>query len=301
MVDLSQALDALYRLNVGVVGAGDSRHERPHKPTMLLTVLDAISLGIATPFRIEWSDWLRQRFASYFEVVRSSNDNCTPENPFYYLKGDGFWIPIRADMSEERPLGAPPSVADAGFGWVFARFTPDWALIVSDKTARGAMREAILARYFPANREQLAALIHEEAGGDPIIQETVGRSAAFRRQVLEIYDYQCCACGLRIWIPERELSFVDAAHVVPFAESHNDHPSNGIALCKNHHWAMDQRLIAPDAERVWRISNEIDSRRSKGEEELLKLSGQKMLLPIEAAYAPEARGLTWRFSRLRSG
>jgi putative restriction endonuclease len=301
MADLSQALDAIYRLNVGVVGTGDSRHERPHKPTMLLTVLDAISLGFATSGRIEWNDWLRQRFASYFAVVRSFNDSCTPENPFYYLKNDGFWIPIRSDESGERPLEAPPSAADASSEKVSARFTPDWALILSDKAARGAIREAILARYFPATREQLAALIHEEAGRDPIIQETVGRSAAFRRQVLEIYDYQCCACGIRIWIPERDLSFVDAAHVVPFAESRNDHPSNGIALCKNHHWAMDQRLIAPDPGRVWRVSNEIDARRSKGEEELWKLSGQRMLLPAESAYAPDARGLTWRYSRLKSG
>jgi len=27
-----------------------------------------------------------------------------------------------------------------------------------------------------------------------------------------------------------------------------DHPSNGIALCKNHHSAMDQYLIAPEPE-----------------------------------------------------
>jgi putative restriction endonuclease len=267
---------------------------------MLLAALDAISSGFATPIRIEWSEWLRERFASYFEVVRSANDSCTPENPFYYLKSDGFWKPCREEMSGERQLDSPPSVADASSGKVFARFTPDWALIVSAKASRAAMREAILARYFPAKREQLTALIHEEAGEDPNIQG-VGRSAAFRRQVLEIYDYQCCACGLRIWIPDRDLTFVDAAHVIPFSESRNDHPTNGIALCKNHHWAMDQGLIAPDPERVWRVSNEIDARRSKGEEELGRLGGQRMLLPVEPAYAPNAQGLYWRFSKLKSG
>jgi len=73
-----------------------------------------------------------------------------------------------------------------------------------------------------------------------------GRNRAFRRKVLEIHDYQCAACGLRIKMPEvSDLTFVDAAHLIPFSESQNDHPNNGLALCKNHHWAMDRHLIAP--------------------------------------------------------
>jgi len=31
-----------------------------------------------------------------------------------------------------------------------------------------------------------------------------------------------------------------ATHLIPFSESRNDHPTNGLALCKNHHWAMDR-------------------------------------------------------------
>ena len=30
-----QAVEAFYRLNVGVVGTGADRHERPHKPVLL--------------------------------------------------------------------------------------------------------------------------------------------------------------------------------------------------------------------------------------------------------------------------
>jgi putative restriction endonuclease len=116
--------------------------------------------------------------------------------------------------------------------------------------------------------------------------------------VLEIYDFQCVACGLRIWMPEHELSFVDAAHLVPFAETRNDHPTNGLALCKNHHWALDQRLIAPDPSAIWRVSRHLEPRRSRGEEELARLAGQPLLRPAEPAFAPERVGLEWRFARL---
>ena len=87
--------------------------------------------------------------------------------------------------------------------------------------------------------------------------------------------------------------------MIPFSDCRNDHPTNGIALCKNHHWAMDQGLIAPAPEGVWRVSREIDPRRSKGEEELTRLDRQRLLMPSEPAYAPDIKGLTWRFSRLR--
>ncbi len=26
-----------------------------------------------------------------------------------------------------------------------------------------------------------------------------------------------------------------ATHLIPFSESRNNHPTNGLALCKNHH------------------------------------------------------------------
>lgn len=301
MTDLPKALDVLYRLGVGVVGVGDLRHERPHKPAMVLAALDAISAGVATPGRIEWSTRLRDRFKGYFDIVHSANDSCTPENPFYYLRSDGFWEPMRVGPAGTLPLEAPPKAGDADSGNVYASFIPEWTLLVADNVARSSMREAIVARYFPWCRERLKSLIGEDEMAEPEISPAAGRSAAFRRQVLEVYDFQCCACGLRILIPEREITFVDAAHIVPFAMSRNDHPTNGMALCKNHHWAMDQGLISPDTTRVWRVSLDLDPRRSKGEEELAGLGGRRMLLPSEPAYAPDTRALEWRHSRLKTG
>ena len=299
MITLTQAIDALYRLNVGVVGTANERHKRPHKPVLLLAVLDTIATSVATPERIPWNDWIRRRFAQYFEIVQAVDDKCTPENPFHYLRSDGFWVATKLTSVGEQPLEAPPSVADSDALRVMARFVPEWLPLVAVPSSRAALREAIVVRYFPAFSSKLSLLAETAALDEVGPRDTVARSAAFRRQILEIYDYQCCACGLRIWIPDRQVSFVDAAHVIPFSDCRSDHPTNGIALCKNHHWAMDQRLIAPAPEGVWRVSREIDPRRSKGEEELTRLDRQRLLMPSEPAYAPDIKGLTWRFSRLR--
>jgi HNH endonuclease len=44
-------------------------------------------------------------------------------------------------------------------------------------------------------------------------------------------------------------SVVEAAHLVPFNVTRDDNPNNGLALCPNHHRAMDRFLIAPGSGR----------------------------------------------------
>lgn len=69
-------------------------------------------------------------------------------------------------------------------------------------------------------------------------------SARFRRQVREAYSDTCVICGLRL--PPTDLNRnpgVDAAHILPWANYDLDHTSNGICLCKSHHWAFDEGLL----------------------------------------------------------
>ena len=68
--NIDDAVEVLYDLSVGVIGHGADRHERPHKAVLLLSVMDMLALGMATPDRIPWSPELRARFAAYFELVQ---------------------------------------------------------------------------------------------------------------------------------------------------------------------------------------------------------------------------------------
>ena len=296
---LDEAIERLYDLNVGIIGVADERHERPHKPLLLLAVFDLIDEGKATPEHIPWCQELRDRFTARFLLVRRHNDNNTPDNPFLYLRKDGFWQAWIKDGSNQSPLSATPSVQN--IGQVFARFTGGFQHLAAIPAHRQLMREALIARYFP----QLSSSAHST----PVIQNPTsrvaedaleyGRSPAFRRKILTIYDHQCAACGLRIKLPAgNDVSFIDAAHLIPFAESRNDHPTNGLALCKNHHWAMDRNLIAPCPDHHWRVSKILDPRRSNGEKELIELSGKSLLLPQDEAFHPDAEGLRWRCEQL---
>lgn len=301
MPSLTQAIEKLYTLNVGVTSAGDgTRHERPHKPLLLLAVLDLLDEGLATPGRIPWSQELRDRFTRRFKIVQKHNDSNTPENPFHYLQGDGFWSAWKEDTSGKQPLNHTPLVGDMEL--VFACFTEGMDVLVALPQNRMLMREAIAARYFPGHADALVgpSLTHSE--DESKVSENAiayGRDPAFRRKIIEVYDHQCAACGLRIRLPQaKDVSFIDAAHLVPFAESHNDHPTNGLALCKNHHWAMDRHLIAPGPDMMWHVSPILQAHRSSGEKELLALAKRAVLPPREAAFRPDEGGLEWRLKRL---
>ena len=66
------------------------------------------------------------------------------------------------------------------------------------------------------------------------------RAYDFRQRVLGAYEHRCAACGV-------QLKLIDAAHIVPVADpTSTDETTNGIALCKIHHAAMDRKLISFD-------------------------------------------------------
>ena len=307
---LAAAIERLYDLNVGITPLEEGApHEKPHKPLLLLAAFDLIDEGLATPERIPWCQALRDRFTARFLLVKKHNDQNNPDLPFRYLAGDGFWQAYEGDGST--PIQREIRVSD--IGQVFARFTDGFQYLVAIPANRRMMRDAIISRYFPhlspiknqpseITNLSVVALAKSDRQSDLQVAEDTpeyGRSPAFRRKILAIYDHQCAACGLRIRLPAgNDVSFIDAAHLIPFSESQNDHPTNGLALCKNHHWAMDRDIIAPGPDLHWHISRLIDPRRSNGERELHELAGKSVLLPKDPAFHPMAEGLEWRLRKL---
>lgn len=66
------------------------------------------------------------------------------------------------------------------------------------------------------------------------------RAHDFRDRVLTAYGSQCAVC-------DAQLGLVDAAHISPVSfEGSTDETSNGVALCKLHHFAFDTALISFD-------------------------------------------------------
>ncbi len=303
-------LERLYNLRRDKRGS----HERPHKPVLLLSIIDLLDRGVIQHNAIPLSDELVASFKRYFAVVRREDDQPTIQNPFFHLSGDGFWklVPRPGLEPIYRPgaTSGVPSVAELRRRVAHGEFEEAFWPLVGGPMARHQLREALIARYFPEKREELATLVVGQRAAktaDPLREELPSmpaRDAAFRRTILDVYDYRCAACGVRVKLTE-QLSLVEAVHLIPFGLTRNDKPTNGIALCPNHHWAMDRHLIAPcpDAKEragVWKVNSQwrrLDER-IEGQRELVALSGKPVIPPSEEKFCPAQESLRWREEHL---
>jgi len=299
-------LERLYNLRRDKSGS----HERPHKPALLLSIIDLLDHGVITGNEVPLSEELVAAFKRYFAAVRRENDQPTIQNPFFHLCGDKFWrlVPMAGerDIYQAGATAGAPSVAELRRRVAYGKFDDGMWQLLNDPMSRHQLREALIARYFPDDRDKLAAITAIGRAAEPVaaLREELppGRDGAFRRTILDIYDYRCAACGMRVLL-DQSVSLVEAAHLIPFNVSRNDKPTNGMALCPNHHWAMDRHLIAPvpDGKKragIWRVNEERLDDRIEGQRDLVAIAGKSVIPPGEEKFYPALESLRWREEHL---
>lgn len=241
----AQWLAKLRRLHPAI-GRGACRGSAPHKPLLLLSLLDQIEGGELAERRFARSPGLVLRFRTYGSLVNERwPTRLDIRMPLYYLRSQSFWTAHQEDQS---PAHSPESC--------FAcEMTESFFEAALDPGFRLDARLLLIATYFtPA--EQIALLesmrlgkYRDERHPDRtrVIEEAEkaavknGRSARFAVQVVAGYHYTCALTGLRCMTTDG-ATIVDAAHIDPWSRSRNDNPTNGLALCKNAHWSFDQGL-----------------------------------------------------------
>jgi len=311
---LAHYLRAFRRLNVNRAGGRAS----PHKPCMLLAVLGLAEAGDLIQNKIHFDPALLERYVKFFEVVRSESDHANPNYPFFHLKKEGFWhlqpLPGREAVVEAMSTARSATTIIDNIAWV--SLDPDLHALVLDEHARTILREELLVAWFGSQRMQLEQVLEDERDSDryesllrdcavgkyQLPNETApepARSAAFRRIVSENYDYRCAASGWRIILPEGRV-MVEAAHLIPFAETYDDDPRNGIALAPTFHWALDAHIIAPGPDYAWHVSKVLDQRVADNQP-LLALEGTSLMLPKVKALWPRNEALEWRLAHLLQG
>lgn len=294
---------------------------RPHKAVMLLAVLSLADNGQLIENKVVYGPELLELFKRYFAIVRGPTDQCTPLNPFFYLRSERFWH-LHARPGQEAALAVMRNPGGAGMLMAtvaYATLDDDLFQLMAQDAGREVLRQALIDRHFSAQRQELLGICGEEREigrvrenwreheysvdrGDVAGATEGARSAAFGRTVRQAYDYRCAACGIRFLYDD--ITVIDAAHLVPFRETRDDSPQNGMALCKNHHWLMDSCLISPgpgprktyDRPR-WYVRKGLDDR-IEGQRELLELKNRPVILPSDARLKPKPEALDRRMELL---
>jgi putative restriction endonuclease len=240
-----------------------SKTPAPHKPLLLLAILDLIENGeIVTP-EVKLTPELAFRFLGYWEIVGARGRALgRVELPFFHLQSDGILHHVAQKGLDAALASIRPTSVEL-LNRVISHAELPRALfdLMADRKSRAALRRVLVCGdWFQCDeRIKLNAILGIE--DDPsiniayskqsVVVEEVqqGRDIRFRLQIVPIYGYSCLLCGIKVLLPSG-ITLVEAAHIHQFAYSRNDDVKNGMALCRNHHWAFDQGL--------WTLGNQFE-------------------------------------------
>lgn len=287
----------------------------PHKPLLLLSVLDLFEQGEVEYNLIELTPDLGELFARYWAKVLQFDRRGNLALPFFHLRSEGFWHLLPKQGKEEALNSASQirSLSQLRETVVGARLDEALYELLCVRKPRDLLRSVLIETYFPPEVKSLiieqGAINHEaflysekllEQRGEQTVEETLAeeeayrpaaRDQGFRRAVTTAYAHRCTLCGIRVLTLDGH-TVVDAAHIVPWNVGHDDRLANGMALCRTCHWAFDEGLLRVSlvyeilASGQLRVAHNLPGY-------LISLEGRDIVRPAEEAYWPDPESLTW--------
>ena len=288
-----------------------TKHRAPHKPLLLLSVIDLFAEGAIKSNLIELTPDLCETFTLYWSRVMPPDQRGNIALPFSHLKSDGFWHLVPKPGKEEivnaaRGMKSASQLRELVLG---ARLDDKLYDLLRHEEARNILRAVLIETYFvPEVQAGLAeqGVINQEAFAysqellrerrkEVVVKETDLRQAArdqgFRRAIVTAYQNCCAFCGIRVLTADGH-TVVDAAHIVPWSLTHNDSPNNGMALCRLCHWSFDEGMLGVSAYYLVLTSPQLFvSRNAPGH--LITLSGRRIGEAIEERFRPDLCAIKW--------
>ena len=275
----------------------------PHKPILLLIVLELAEQGLLPKDVLPLTPELAFRFCTYWSIVahrRSQRPDV--RYPFFHLKSDGIWSPL-----DEH--GKPTAER---FQARFAAMPSDFVAFAKDPVSRDKARRILIAKYFqPFERLSLYALVcmpvpaEDEIARDanykgPEDAQKQGREARFRLNIVAAYNYTCALTQYRLTTVTGG-SIVDAAHIHQFADSRNNDPRNGLALSKNAHWLFDNGLWTLSDDYCVIVAQGSFTEAGPDQHLLARYNGQNIQLPSDHSLWPNLLHIAWHRNKKFKG
>ncbi|MFO7963077.1 MAG: HNH endonuclease [Desulfobacterales bacterium] len=287
-------------------------HRAPHKPFLLLSIIDLVAQGHITSNLIEPSFDLTETFATYWSAVMPITRRGLMSYPFYHMRNEPFWRLIPRPGHQDRPGQTFSSMTRIRKIYAGAEIDEPLYALLQDLSTREIMRTVLVKSYFAPAVQPLvysqgkinyASGIYaqhltteifdglESFGESKEEDEKKIRDQGFRRAIVALYDHRCALCGIRMLTPEGH-TVVEAAHIIGWSKSRDDRPTNGLCLCRLCHWSFDEGLMS-----VGRSYEVIVSKRVRMESNnpghILTLSDRPIFVPKEDRFRPAQDNLDY--------
>jgi putative restriction endonuclease len=289
-----------------------TNHRAPHKPFLLLAILDLIAQGVITREFVEPSFELAETFAGYWSRVMPLGTSGIMAYPFYHMDSEPFWqlAPLPGVMPPAgRVVSSMKRIRELYLG---AQLDAELFPLLLMAPLRERLRATLIQTYFHADLQpllveqgqvNLLAYRYEQmlitgektaeagpgAADNPILKRV--RDQGFRKAIVELYQHRCAMCGIRMLTPDGHTA-VDAAHIIPWHRSNNDHPTNGLALCRMCHWSFDEGLMGVGKKYEVLVSSQVKKEHNLPGH-MLALTDRPMFRPEEARFWPDQGSCGW--------
>lgn len=286
----------------------------PHKPLLLLSVLDLFEQDSIRSNLIELSPDLGDLFTRYWAQVVPPDRRGNLALPFFHLRSDGFWHLMAKPGKEDVVRSAAQIRSLFRLRDIITGARLDEALyeLLRASESRATLRAVLIETYFapelrPAllergavNREAFRyseELLREdyEKVAEALTEEKEYRPAArdqsFRRAVVAAYSHRCALCGVRVLTLDGHTA-VEASHIIPWSLSYDDRPANGMALCRMCHWAFDEGLVRVSTGYEVATSPQLTALDNLPGY-LTNLEGQGIAGPSRKPFWPDPESLQW--------
>jgi putative restriction endonuclease len=280
-------------------------HQAPHKPFLLMSVMDHFAQGVIAENFIEPSFDLVDTFNIYWSSIMPPGSSTSMAYPFYHMNSEGFW---HLDPDKKIPV---TSVSKLRKEYKGLSLDDDLYQLMNKPDTREQLRATIINTYFAEeirpkviecgtvnikafaySKELLKELKDNKKSWDQIdTDEKKVRDQGFRKAIVTLYEHRCALCGIRMLTPEGH-TIVEAAHVKPWSESHNDSPTNGMALCKLCHWSFDEGLMSVGTEYEVLVSKVVTINQNYPGH-ILTLSDRNIIRPEKIEFWPNKDNLEW--------
>ena len=291
----------------------------PHKPILLLSIIQLIARGVITTNQIFITADLILTFKKNWNQLVATEHKPNFSLPFFHLRSEPFWYLVSKPGKEIITTSSKSikSFKNLKESIAFAEIDRELFLLLQEIPNQLWFEQLLLETYFSSfksgylrqeksyeeenieseilNEPREAYQNHikrlkETLEEDDYEEEIFVRGGLFKKTIPKIYNYTCCVTGMKIE-SSHNIQMIDACHIYPFSLSGDDTVTNGIALSPTLHRAFDRGLITINSDYVVRISPTV-----KEDESIFTLSqfsGQQIFLPEKEKYYPSQFSLSW--------
>ncbi|BDI15088.1 hypothetical protein ANSO36C_08900 [Nostoc cf. commune SO-36] len=189
-----------------------------NKPILLLSIIDLITQHLITDNRITISDELIDTFKKYWQVLASSTFKGSDfALPFFHLKNDNgkFWhLRYSSGYDGGRPQTIPKLKEDVDYAYL----DDELFNLIQDEISRQILIDALVSAWLPSedntienfltineNFQDFSLKIDKNIESTNLdsnprrsLRNQVIRNAFFRKAIVNIYDYKCAFCGIKV-------------------------------------------------------------------------------------------------------